>query len=248
MDSSVDFSGLRLVSRYSYPPNSFHLCGPERQDNLRWYATSQKADKGTAEIISQFSTLYPYLVLIASGNKIKDPFDKRVVEAYWIGNRLLGNISVRGFVQHLEEPINLAKKEKRTVRERIYNKIAEGALPHHSFHVANIYKRTGNFHIPHTVETMDACIINWGRIKQKAPQNLVVETSPLTIVNNQLRFGPKKERSIVSQGENDTVFSRLNIGDYVSYHWGYLCDKLNKRQLDNLIYYTNLSLQFANAN
>lgn len=246
--NNIDFAGLSLVSRYSYPPNSLSLCGPEKQKNLQWYAANQKPDKGTAEIISGFSTLYPYLVLIASENKIPDPFDKQVVEAYWVGNTLLSRIPIRSFVRHLEEPITLAKKEKHIIRERIYDKIASGALPHHSFHVLNIYKRTGNMDIPHTLETMDACLINWGQIKKILPQTLIVETAPLIMNNNRLRFGPKKERTIISQGEKDVLFAKLKIGDFVSYHWGYFCQTLTPSQLRNLTYYTKLSLQFANSN
>ena len=61
----MDFAGLALCSRYSYPPNSLSLCGPDRQNDLKWYSGSRQADHGTIEILTHFSTLYPYLRLIA---------------------------------------------------------------------------------------------------------------------------------------------------------------------------------------
>ena len=96
----MDLKGLALCSRYSYPPNSLSLCGPDKKKDLNWYSIYQQTDKGTLEILSQFSTLYPYLTLIAQENKIKDPFNQKVVEAYWIGNNLLHKIPVKSFVTH----------------------------------------------------------------------------------------------------------------------------------------------------
>lgn len=242
----MSLSGLAVASRYSYPPNSLSLCGPDKKADLKFYAENQKTDKGTLEILSQFSTLYPYLQLIAQQNKLADPFDPSIVEAYWLGNHLLHQIPLSPFVAHLSESTMLKKKLKRNHLEKILKKLTYGGLPHHSFHVLNIYKRTGHLDIPHTLATMDACLINWGKIKKILPQALVVETAPLIIYNNQLRFGPKKERTIMSQGKKDVLFSHLEIGDFVSYHWGYFCQKLTSLQLNNLIYYTNLSIKLAN--
>ena len=243
----MDIAGLTLCSRYSYPPNSLSLCGPvKKKEDLKWYASSQKADLGTKEILSQFATLFPYLSLIAYENDIKDPFDKRVVEAYWLGNNLMHNAPINKFAQQLSDKIQLKKKIKRKELDSLFIKLTHGALPHHSFHVLNIYKRTGHLNMLHTVQTMDACLINWGKIKKILPFSLIIETFPLTIVGNQLKSGPKKERTIMSQGKDDILFSYLHIGDFVSYHWGYFCQKLSERQLKNLIYYTHLSLKLAN--
>jgi hypothetical protein len=242
----MDHAGLALASRYSYPPNSFSLCGPQKQKDLSWYAARQLPDKGNAEILTQFKTLYPYLTLIAGSNHIKDPFDKRVVEAYWIGNSLLKNISVKDYVRFLDEPIALAKKEKREVREKIYEKIAIGALPHHSFHVLNIYKRTGSMDIPHTVETMDACIINWGTITEILRDSVVVSTNPLRRIKDVLGFDTPTNRRLKYQGYNDTLHTELHIGDVISYHWGYICEKLTPQKIKLLTYYTNISLRLAN--
>lgn len=243
----MDITGLALCTRYSYPPNSLSLCGPDKQEDLKWYSSNLQTDKGTVEILSQFSTLFPYLRLIATSNNIKDPFDKQVIEAYWLGNNLLHKVSIGNFVKHLSDSIQLKKKIARKELESIFNKISIGALPHHAFHVLNIYKRTGHLDVPHTVETMDACMINWGKIKKITPGAIIIETKPLKIINNQLGFGPTRERIIMFQGEKDILFAQLKIGDWISSHWGYFCQKLTKKQLNNLIYYTQLSIRLANA-
>jgi hypothetical protein len=241
----MDFAGLALCSRYSYPPNSLSLCGPDRQNDLKWYSGSRQADHGTIEILTHFSTLYPYLRLIAQENKISDPFDKRVVEAYWIGNNLLKNIPQIRFAQYLSD--NLRKKIKIEELEKIMAKLAVGGLPHHAFHVTNIYKRTGYLDIPHTVETMDACIINWGKIDKIDHQLISVSTQNLQVIGNKLTFGRSIKRNLMLQGEKDVLLEKLKIGDWISYHWGYVCDKLTSLQLKNLVKYTGLAIKLANS-
>ena len=230
--------GLALASRFSYPPNSFSLCGPEKQRDLAWYSQTLQTDTGTAEILSQFATLYPYLALIAAENKIADPFDPRVVEAYWIGNSLLYKVSITKFMDHLMENLSLSKKIKLSEKDLLVKKATMGALPFHAFHVCNIYKRTGNMNIPHTTETMNACVINWGKVINISLGKLMISTRPLG-------FGKKIQTTILTQGKDDVLAKRLKAGDYISYHWGYFCTKLTSLQLRNLVYFTNLALEFA---
>lgn len=242
----MDLKGLALCSRYSYPPNSFSLCGPDKQKNLKWYATTQETDQGTAEILSQFTTLFPYLSLIAYENNIRDPFDKRVVEAYWLGNSLLSRVSIRSFGRHLSDTLLLRKKLPGKKLESILVTLEDGALPYHAFHVLAIYKRTGHLDIPHTVETMDACIINCGQVIRIQSGTIVVRTKPLRYIGNKLVFGKPITRTLMTQGEKDVLFKQLKIGNWISYHWGYFCQKLTNIQLQHLIYYNNLSVNLAN--
>ncbi len=245
----MSLSGLALCSRYAYPPNSLSLCGPTKtgkQKDLKWFSTYQQTSKGTLEILSQFSTLFPYLQLIAQENNLKDPFDPQVIEAYWLGNNLLRKISIDNFAKYLNGSTELRKKLARKELISLFNKISTGAFPYHAFHVLNIYKRTGHFNVPHTILTMDACLINWGKVKKITKTVVIVETKPLKIINTRLAFGQLMRRTIMSQGENDVLFSRLKVGEFISYHWGYFCQKLTTSQLRNLIYFTNLSLHQAN--
>lgn len=244
----MDLKGLALCSRYSYPPNSLSLCGPDKQKDLAWYAMTQKSDPGTAEILSQFSTLFPYLSLIAYENNIRDPFDKRVVEAYWLGNSLLHHIPVRSFVHHLSDTLLLRKKLQRKELELLLIKLSRRALPYHAFHVLTVYKRTGHLDIPHTVETMDACLINWGQVTHAGTGSITVRTKPLRLIRDKLLLDTPIIRTLMMQGVKDTLAPQLSIGDWISYHWGYFCQKLTRRQLKNLITYTRLSLSLANTN
>lgn len=239
-------NGLAYAARFSYPPNSLSLCGPAKKNDLSWYSQYQQSDKGTAEILSKFSTLYPYLCLIAGENNIRDPFDVRVIEAYWIGNQLLGKVRTREFIRALDETMGISKHNTKKNSLAVYNKIATGALPHHSFHVLSIHRRTGHLKIPHTLQTMDACLIQYGKVIHISPTGIKVRTRPLEQSNGKLTFGNHMERTIMWQGENDMLRKSLSIGDHVTYHWGHICTKVTPGQLKRLIHYTNHSLAYAN--
>src|SRR3989338_630924 len=161
----MDSKGLLLCSKYSSAPNFFGYCGPEENSNLIDHLKDKVADREVEIILSQFDTLYSYLKLISIENKILDPFEQKVVEAYWIGNSLLDNISNRDYAYFLQEELDLEKKMEKIKFHRVKAKIlSKKFYPHHAFHVFNIFKRTGHLNSNHTVDTMDSCRIGWGRI------------------------------------------------------------------------------------
>lgn len=243
---SMVHSGLALSTRYSYPPNSLSLCGPAKQKDLAWYSQTQQVDAGSKEIMQQFSTLYPYLCFIAAENHLKDPFDRHVIEAYWLGNVLLKQTRKSDFLHFLDDGLSLSRKLSRQGSAILKQKVAAGGLPHHAFHVLNVYRRTGHLDIKHTIDTMDACIINWGIITEIQNLHLIVSTQPLRLIKDKLAFGPAMKRKLRWQGEKDVLAASLVVGDMVSYHWGYVCEKLTQTKLKNLKLYTNLALHFAN--
>ena len=239
--------GLYQCCRFSYPPNSLSLCGPAKASNLRHYSLTGLTDIGTAEILSQFSTLYPYLCLIAYENKISDPFDNRVVEAYWLGNSLLYKIKKSAFYNLLNEKLSLRKKLNRSDLEIISNKFRYESVPHHSFHVLNIYIRTGHFDLPHTLETMDACLVNYGKIISISKGKIRIRTQRLKQFKGKLYMEKNCIKEISKQGAHDILFQSLSVGDDVSYHWGFLTSRLTLRQRANLKYFTGVSVNLANT-
>jgi hydrogenase maturation factor len=229
-------SGLITCSRYAFAPNYFHYCGPEKQKDLLGYVKEHISDKGLTEIISDFETLYPYLVLIASQNNIKDPFDLRVVEAYWLGNDLLKNVKLKAFGDHLSDTLLLKKKMKGKDFSPMMEHIITG-VPQHNFHVMNIFIRTGHASIVHTLSTMDNCRISWGKVIDLG----IVETQSLEYIQGTLALGKPVAKSVTSVGV------KPKIGDWVSMHWGFVCDILTCEQLSNLKRSTMHVIRFANT-
>ena len=236
-------TGLITCAHYAFPPNSLHYCGPEKQINLAAYREENIADLGLVEILQDFQTLYPYLALIAYENNIQDPFDPRVVEAYWIGNDLLDKVSMNKFYQHLNDSLGLKKRLKHNDLKYLFGKIPHGALPHHVFHVLNVFTRTGHQAVEHTLETMDACRISWGRIVRNP--KLLVETQPLVLEKGKLTLGKAILKELI-QSPSRSPFGHLEGGLWVSFHWNTFCGVLTNGQATRLKSYTEQAISLAN--
>lgn len=256
----MDYRGLITCTRYAFPPNSLKYCGPDKVLDLYGYFL-EKPDQGLVNIIKDFQVLYLYLKLIAFENNIADPFDRQVVEAYWLGNNLLDKISLKSFYYHLLDEQQLKKKVSPKDLKWLVGKLPQGATPHHSFHVFNIFKRTGHQIIEHTLETMDACRIGWGKaievkneklkmksysLKLKIKENLEIVTKPLVLRDGRLHLGKPILRKIKTEYKNRQVSQLPKIGDWVSFHWDFFCDILTPRQVVNLEKYTQISLDLTN--
>jgi hypothetical protein len=99
----VSLAGPLLFARYAYPPNALGHCGPEDSRALLEYAAAGVSDGGPADLARQFAGAWPYLTLIAAAAGRPDALDAEVVEAYWLGNRLLERVPGRLLARHLED-------------------------------------------------------------------------------------------------------------------------------------------------
>ena len=190
--------------------------------------------------------MYPYLKHIAEANGIKDHFDKRVVEAYWIGNELLETIEKKKFRRHLLENLNIKKKIGTKPFERVEDAIRKNAVPHHSFHVLSIWKRTGNLDQMHTLESMDQCRISWGTITNIDGPFITVSAESLMLENGKLALGKPTIKKLVRSLESDHDIELLKLGDIVSIHWGIICEVITKKQAATLKKYTLRHIRLAN--
>jgi len=112
MAKDLKFYGALLAARYAFMPNKLRYCGGDSNTELFEYASRQESDFGLQAMLKEFETMFPYLQLIAEANRISDPFNYKVVEAYWIGNELLENVSMQNFYRYLVDEQKLKKKFK----------------------------------------------------------------------------------------------------------------------------------------
>jgi len=238
--------GLLTCARYAFAPNYLKYCGPDEHRTIFEYCAAQDADAGLRELLEKFGTLYPYLRFIAQVNGIEDPFDPRVVEAYWIGNKLLKSAGKAEFAGHLIDTQQLKKRLNPKSRDWLLAKIPQGAHPVHAFHVFNVFTRTGHHTLPHTVDTMDQCRIGWGRILYRDGEFLVVQARPLVLENGKLALGKPKERLVRAKYRNTDLPVYKKAGQWVSFHWGWVCNTLTDQQRRTLAHYTLLNMQLAN--
>jgi len=247
----VVISGLLTCAAYAFPPNELKYCGPfDKTNDLLGYQEEQVDDKGLKNILTGFHTLYPYLSLIAYENNIRDPLDPRVVEAYWIGNELLKKISGKKLYEHFSGALNLRKKISKNDFSYLVGKIDDGAIPHHTFHVLNVFTRTGHQNVEHTLETMNACRIGWGKVKKirndklEMRNEIMIETQPLVLKKGKLTLGKPVLKKIYNPLIRKSEIS--NQKSNVSFHWNTFCDILTDRQVRNLKHYTEKAIQLAN--
>ncbi|MBU0708332.1 hypothetical protein KJ596_01110 [Patescibacteria group bacterium] len=244
----MDKSGILMCAKYAASPNFFGYCGPAQNSSVLDHLKESRGDLELGNILSQFETLYPYLRLISQENRIDDPFDKRVVEAYWVGNQLLEKVTNIKYWRFLNELLLLRKRMGQFEYNKTGSKIASYTLlPHHSFHVFNIFKRTGKDPSYHTLNTMDNCRISWGQLIENKLTSLLVRTHPLVFENQQLKLGAATAREVELGYKGKGFLDKLKVGDKISYHWGHACDHISQRQMKNLHYYTQRSIDYFNS-
>jgi hypothetical protein len=238
--------GLLRCSRYAFGPNRLHYCGPDASREIKSYIDEGKTDLGLEHFLKQFKTMYPYLCFIAKENHLRDPFDNRVVEAYWLGNNLLEKIDRRHFYLHLTEEQQIKKKLNKKDFGYLEKKLGPAAIPHHSFHVLNVWKRTGHAELEHTLESMDECRISWGKVIEVNGPTITVLTEPLLYGNGKLFLGAPVKKKLTRQLEAEYDIEQIKPGDIVSIHWSVPCEKISASQAAVLKKYTLKSIALAN--
>jgi len=238
--------GILRCSRYSFGPNRLHYCGPDANHEMLGYIKNKASDPGLESMLSKFKTLYPYLKFIAAANNIKDPFNNRVVEAYWIGNELLETVEKKNFYRHLLNDHQIKKRIGNKAFDEVAEKIRAGAVPHHSFHVFNIWKRTGELEREHTLESMDNCRISWGAVENIDGPSITISTEPLLYDKGKIFLGSPVSKKITRNLESYFDIEQLKIGEIVAVHWGVPCEVITPNQALMLRKYTIKHLKLAN--
>lgn len=239
-------NGAVICARYAYAPNYYHYCGPDTKGELGHYIQETLEDARLVEYLAAFEVMYPYLEVIAEANGIVDPLDTRVVEAYWVGNALLERVSERQLYKALVERQRLPRRISKTSLRWLLPKIDAGARLHHSFHVFNVFTRTGHHTVEHTVETMDQCRISWGVVRSyvAGSKELWIDTQRLVYTEGELDFTPTTRLVYLPLDEWKTDIEK---GAWVSVHWGFVCDVLTLAQVRMLERYTQHHLALANS-
>lgn len=238
-------NGLKLAACYSYPPSSLKLCGVKIKETpllLHDFLAGKKISIAKIRhALKHFEATYPYYRLIARRNRIPDPFDHEVVEAYWIGNSLLDNVTLTDLqtliINDFTGPgLLLPEKAKQKARA-----IPKEALPHHSFHVLILGSVTGRvkFYGP----LYDLCCINHGEVIKIDHAKVTICYRPLQVKSNQFFYGNKTEKEV----EWDSEFMPdLKIGDLVTVHWNRICQVIEDKQRKKLQKYTQMNINAVN--
>lgn len=225
--------GLKRAIAYSLKPHELDLCGPQCFDDskmiLKEYLLGKKyPEKVIRGLLDEFHGSSGYYRLIARSNGIKDYFDERIIEAYWIGNKLLDKVKtddLKGVILSDFVRPDLLTKEKAL---KIIKKIPKGVVPHHSFHVFFVGSITGRAKI--TDKVKDVCKTSWGKVIE-----IDFEKNKLKVRTQKLF--PKKRVELWIDWDRE-ILPKIKKGDDITYHWNRASEKLAQAQLKNLIKYT----------
>lgn len=232
-------SGLKLSALYALYPHRLGLCGPQKGKKIlyNYLLGKEKNTKKLKEILKEFHAFYNYYCLIAQYNNIQDPFDERVVEAYWVGNKLLKRVPTEGIkkmiLQKFTGPDLLSLQE---VKKRI-QKIPQGAKPHHSFHVFILGAISGRIVLKGKL--IDICRIGWAKVKKIRRKKILADYQEIKKFKNRFVLCSSKEKEFFW---DKNLASEIKIGDWVSLHWENVVEVLSPRKKKNLENYTKLTL------
>jgi uncharacterized protein DUF6390 len=234
--------GVALCARFSIATNRLQYCGPSDAAPALYRAITR--GDGLAEArkaLSQFEALLPYLEAIGARHGL-DPFDRRVVEAYWLGNSLLDPFSpaeFRGLLAALARR-GLPESVARTLAEHLPAR----PIPHHMFHVAFVGVGAVTGHVETTLATMESCRPARSRVLGIEPGRLRLSRSTLRWTEGRLALGAPIEQEVVYDPE---VLPEVRVGSSVALHWGWPALVLSPGEEEALERYSQLALEEANS-
>ena len=234
-------NGVQLGARFSIATNRLQYCGPAEAAPLLYAAiTSEEGHAEAARMLAGFEALMPYLEAIAAKHG-RDPFDREVVEAYWIGNPLLEAFERADFLRLLEG-LTL-RGLPRSFARRLGVHLPEHPWPHHLFHVAFVGVGTVTGHVPTTLANMEACRPAWAHVLHAHDTTLRVRGPTLAIEGEKIGWGPDVERDLVY---DPRVIPDPNPGDAVAVHWSWPALRLSAAHRTALERYSRAALTAAN--
>jgi hypothetical protein len=243
----VPVDGPQLFARYAYPPNALGYCGPADSQALLGYGAARVTDPGLAQLARGFEGAWPYLELIAGGCRIRDPLDRRVVEAYWVGSPLLDTVGLTIIGNSLEDRF---RARMGLHFSNLIDGVQAGGVPHHNFHVFEVSPWLGLMRdgpkAATAVAQLDQCRIRWGTVLAVTGDEASVRFSPLEWDGFALGLGEPIVETVRIAVEGTGFLDDLKTGDVVSLHWDWVCDRLTPRQLHQLKHYTKRHLDIAN--
>lgn len=226
-------NGAELAARYAFPPNSLGYCGGRGFRDALLAGKASAIERG----LKEFHVHYAYLRLIARENGMK-PFDRKVVEAFWLGNRLLGSVSTAALQRFIP---GIIRNPARAAR--LCDGLPEGILPHHSFNP--LYINFAADSVPRSVENYDSCCVTWGRVLSVSGNAAAVRRHSIAQDAGGFRL-EQKDGTVRLERRGVRLAGKLRSGDLVSIHWGMAVQKLRAEDCEALKRYTMINIRACN--
>lgn len=220
----LEFAGEQLASLYSFGCLELKQLRQTGAEELIFNFINNPEKKQIPFVKTILEKLEPFVYyrLIGKMNDINNPFDFKVVKAYWLGNDLLRPIKREDFE-------NILSNQQVKLLDLINAKL------HHNFTALWVLKKTKK--IP--IEKIDECIIKPGRVIEVKEESILVETKKLSL----------KEEKICPQDFKQEISSEflkgcVSINDWVSIHFGIARQKISQEAAENLYKITEEAILF----
>jgi len=233
--------GAEMFARFAYAPNRLGYCGPSGTTALRDGSAEQ-----VRAVARSFTGAWPYLQVMSRMTGIDDPLDHRLVESYWLGGGIGARLDPAAFVAELLAVIGPAAGHY--WKYLTDGSLLEEAAANHCFHVFGIYPwtrllgRGGD----HPVSVLDNCRINWGTIRAREGDHVVVECPRLEFDGHRLDLSTPETRSIPVWADGFSAVPDAAPGQLVALHWDRLCGRLTHARVHALIVSTERQLRATN--
>ncbi len=223
-------SGAELAARFGAGPNRLGYCGPKG-----FFSDKNRREGHLKSQLKKFRGSYEYLRLIAKANGRKS-FDYEVVEALWLGNKLLEKVSraalARMIARRFVGPGLLGKKRAAEFAQALPAKVR----PHHSFHTFYLVSIRGV--LAGTEQELDSCRVSWGKVMGVERGRWKVKYRPIKIDGKHAKFG-KPRNAFWKPWPGAGPPAR---GGWVAGHWGLAACFLNDKQVKRLEKYTKMNM------
>ncbi len=253
MKRKSEVEGELFHAKHALQPNSLGYCGPDENSRILEHLHTSSVSEDLTSTLTRFEAAYPFVRMIAKSTG-RQPFDKEVTEAYWIGNSLLDRVQPSEFFDFAHKGLissrkRVGKKDGLTEEETklLFREFGAIAKPHHTFYVLGMYARSNikTANQGKLLELMDSCRVSWGRVLEVKQKTLVVERVPLAFQDENLTLAAPEKKEVHYDREI-APFSSVRRGDWVSLHWNFASEKLTPRQLGNLRKYAAQGIEATN--
>ncbi|HEV8049942.1 MAG TPA: DUF6390 family protein [Thermoplasmata archaeon] len=233
--------GVPLAARFSIATNRLNYCGPaEAAPHLYRAIVTDRGDPPARQALEGFEALLPYLQAIGAKHGL-DPLDRRVVEAYWIGNELLDAFRPSDFPPLLDALHRRGLPQ--SIVSRLTSHLPADPIPHHVFHVAFVGVGAVTGHVPTTLANLEACRPAWALVRSRSLESLEVVRPSLRVEDGRLLWGRDVDASLAYDAR---VVPDAGPGQSVVVHWGWPALTPTAGQLENLRTFTDRALAAAN--
>ena len=224
--------GIDLCGRFGLAPNLRGYCGdPKFRNPFSKYLENPSKENSTRlrKELGKFGTQKAYLETIAQANGIDDIYDYDVVEAFWIGNRLLDSVKAEDVITLFEKKWVARKFVSKSRAKEIIDSLPKKLPPlQHTFHpyLAGFVSKKA----PKSARNKDLCRPSWAKVVDLdfGKEKIVVKRKPIVYSEGKFVFGKEKtEKLPFKVGKIPLVKEGAKN---VACHWGVAVKELSRKE------------------